>query len=106
MHVAILPATTFRVTGLIERKEHGLADRGPFGQHGIDHVRRGFLEPRKRGQLRDVVHIVQQETDVVERGLVRGHERAGLEERVVAGSKRNTTGCDLNIGGDFPEQQD
>ena len=86
-HLAVLVRHPFRVPTQVDREEHLLADLGAFHQHGVDHVGRRLLETGERGQLRDIVHVMQQKADIVEWCLVGGHGRAS--------SGRDNSGADL-----------
>ncbi len=72
-HHAVLVVAAFLVAGAVQREQHVLAELGGFLDDGVDRVRRRVLVARQLGQARHVEHFVQNELDVLDRGLVDGH---------------------------------
>ena len=72
-HDAVLVVAAFLVAGAVQREQHVLAELGGFLDDGVDRVGGRVLVARQLGELRDVDDFVQNELNVLDRGLVDGH---------------------------------
>ena len=72
-HDAVLVMATFGIAALVQREQNLLANLGPFLNHLIDDIRRGFLIPRQLRKLAGIEHFVQDETDIINRGFIGRH---------------------------------